>query len=181
VTKAADADKCYDRITHIVMSFLLLAMVGTMGPIVAMLHPIQAMKFYQRTARGESTTFMGGRGKDNLLQGLCQGNGASPACWLMTSLLLMHCYQFQGYGSRLMSPISGAIIDFLGEIYVNNTDLIVTRPELTTAAAAHKELDRSASAWAAGLNATGRALNRNKCKWTLADYCWNNGRWGYTK
>ncbi len=59
-TMAADADKCYDRIHHIIMLFFLLAMVGTMGPIVATLHPIQAMKFYQRTARGDSTTFMRG-------------------------------------------------------------------------------------------------------------------------
>jgi hypothetical protein len=55
-TMAADADKCYNRINHIIMSFFLLAMIGTIGPIVAMLHPIQAMKFYQRTARGDSTT-----------------------------------------------------------------------------------------------------------------------------
>ncbi len=101
-TMAADADKCYDRINHIILLFFLLAMVGTMGPIIAMLHPIQAMKFYQRTARGDSTTFMGGQGKDNPLQGLCQGNGAAPACWLMISSLLMHCYQFQGYGSRFI-------------------------------------------------------------------------------
>jgi hypothetical protein len=94
-TMAEDADKCYDRVNHIIMSFLLLAMVGTIGPIIAMLHPIQAIKFYQFTARRDSPTFMGGRGKDNPLQGLCQGNGASSACWLMISLLLMHCYQFQ--------------------------------------------------------------------------------------
>jgi hypothetical protein len=88
---ATDTDKCYNRINHIIMSFLLLAMVGKMGPIVAMLHPIQATKIYQHMARGDLTTFMGGRWKDNLLQGLCQGNGASPACWLMISLLLIHC------------------------------------------------------------------------------------------
>jgi hypothetical protein len=163
------------------MLFLLLAMVWTMGPIVAMLHPIQAMKFYQCMARGDLTTFMGGRGKDNPLQRLYQSNGASPACWLMISLLLMHCSQLQGYGSRLTSPINGTIIDFLGGIYVNNTDLIVARPELTMAAAMHKELDRSVSAWAAELNATGKALNPDKCKWTLADYCWKNGRWSYAK
>ncbi len=50
-------------------------------------------------------------------------------------------------------------------------DLIVTKPELTMAAAVHKELDRSASTWVARLNATGWALNPNKWKWTLADYC----------
>ncbi len=178
-TMAADADKCYNRINHIIMSFFLLAMVGTMGPIVVMLHPIQAMKFYQCTARGDSNTFMGGQGKDNPLQGLCQGNGAAPACWLMISSLLMHCYQFQGYGSPFISPISGTIINFLGEIYVDNADLIVTRPNLTTAAVVHEELERSASAWAAGLNATGRALNPEKCKWTLADYCCKGGKWKY--
>jgi hypothetical protein len=64
----------------------------------------------------------------------------------MISSLLMHCYQFQGYGSRFISPISGTIIDFLREIYVDDTDLIVTHPNLTTAAAVHEELERSASA-----------------------------------
>ena len=43
---ATDADKCYNRFNNISMSFLLLAMVGTMVPIVAILHhSIQAMKF----------------------------------------------------------------------------------------------------------------------------------------
>jgi hypothetical protein len=79
------------------------------------------------------------------------------------------------------SPISDTIIDFLGEIYVNNTDLIVTRPKLMMAAVAHMEVDRSVSTWVAGLNATGGALNPDKCKWTLADYCWHNGSWGYAK
>jgi hypothetical protein len=60
-------------------------------------------------------------------------------------------------------------------------DLIVTRSELTVAAAVHKELNRSARTWVAGLNATGGELNPDKCKWTLADYCWKNGRWSYAK
>jgi hypothetical protein len=49
-TMSADADKCYDRINHIIMSLLLLAIIGTISPVVAMLHPIQSMKFYQQTA-----------------------------------------------------------------------------------------------------------------------------------
>ncbi len=77
---SADADKCYDHINHIIMPLLLLAIVGTIGNIVAMLHPSQTIKFFQRTAQGDSTTFMGGRDKDNPLQGLCQGNSTAPAC-----------------------------------------------------------------------------------------------------
>jgi hypothetical protein len=95
------------------MSLLLLAIVGSIGSIVAMLFPIQTMKFFQRMARGDSTTFMGGRGKDNPLQGLCQGNGAGPAGSLMLSSVLMHCYERQGFGSRIISPISSTITDFL--------------------------------------------------------------------
>ncbi len=78
-----------------------------------------------------------------------------------------------------VSPISGTIFNFLGEIYGDDTDLIVTCPNLTTAAAVPEELERSASAWAAGLNATGGALNPEKCKWTLADYCCEDCKWKY--
>jgi hypothetical protein len=75
---------------------------------------------------------MGGRGKENPLQGLCQGNGAALACWLMLSSVLMHCYQRQGFGSRIIAPMSGAIINFLGEIHVDDTDLIIPGPEFDT-------------------------------------------------
>jgi hypothetical protein len=131
-TMLADADKWYDHINHIIMSLLFLAIVSMIGNVVAKLHSIQTMEFFQRTARGNSTTFMGGWGHDNPLQGLCQGNGAAPACWLMLSSVLMHCYKRQGFGLRIISPISRAIIDFLREIYVNDTDLIITRPEMVT-------------------------------------------------
>jgi hypothetical protein len=72
----ADSDKCYDCINHIVMSLLLQAIVGETGAVDLMLTPIQSMKFFQRTGRGDSNTHMGGRPESNPLQGLCQGNGA---------------------------------------------------------------------------------------------------------
>ncbi len=54
-TMSADVDKCDDQIHHIIMSLLLLAIIRAIGPVVAMLHPIQSMKFYQQTARGDSS------------------------------------------------------------------------------------------------------------------------------
>jgi hypothetical protein len=71
----------------------------------------------------------------------------------------MHCYKSQGYGSHIISPISGAVIDFLGEIYVDNTNLIVTHPNLETQKAVLEGLYSSADAWSAGLNNTGGAIN----------------------
>jgi hypothetical protein len=88
-TMSADADKCYDPINHFIVLLLLHAIVGCIGNIFSMLYPIQIMKFFLRTTQGDSTTFMGGRGKDNPLQGLCQGNDAAPVCWLMLSFVLV--------------------------------------------------------------------------------------------
>jgi hypothetical protein len=180
-TMSANADKCYNQISHIIMSLLLLAIIGSMGPVVAMLHLIQMMKFFQRTARGDSTTFIGSQGRDNPLQGLCQGNGAAPACWLIISLLLMHGYQRKGFGSHILSPISGIIIDFLGKIYVDDTDLIVTCLDLVSAADVQEELRAAAGAWSTGLNATSGAIKPEKCHWILAGYHWVNRQWGYAE
>ncbi len=66
----------------------------------------------------------------------------------------MHCYKSRGFGSRIISPISGAVIDFLGEIYVDDTDLIVTHPDLETPEAVLECLHSSAEAWSSGLNST---------------------------
>ena len=166
-TMSEDADKCYACINHIIMSLLLLAIIGTIGPVIAMLHPIQSMKFYQRTARGNSKTFMGGRGCENPLQGLCQGNGAVPACWLIICSVLMPCYKSRGFGPCIISPISGAV-DFLGEIYMDNTDLIITHPDLETQEAVLDSLYSSAEVWSLGLNSTRGTINPDKSRWILA-------------
>ncbi len=105
---------------------------------------------------------MGGRGRKNPLQGLCQSNGAAPACWLIICSVLMHCYKSHGFGLSSISPISGAVIDFLGEIYVDNTDLIVTHPDLETQEAVLDSLYSLAEVWLSGLNSTGGAINPNK-------------------
>ncbi len=77
----------------------------------------------------------------------------------------MHCYKSHGFGSPIISPISGAVIDFLGEIYVDDTNLIVTHPDLETSAAVLEGLHSSAEAWSSGLNSTGGAINPDKSRW----------------
>jgi hypothetical protein len=93
----------------------------------------------------------------------------------------MHCYKQQGFGLQIISPISGTIIDFLGERYVDDRDLIITRPEFTTAQETQEGLRDAAWAWASGLNATGGAINPKKSHWIYAGYEWMNGNWAYAK
>jgi hypothetical protein len=64
---SANTDKRYNQINHIAMLLLLVAITGSMGPVVPMLHSIQTIKFFQRTVRGDLNTFMGGWDRDNPL------------------------------------------------------------------------------------------------------------------
>ena len=137
---SADAANCYDRINHIIMSLLLLAVTGCLGWVVSMLHPIQTMKFFQRTAWGDSSTYFGGPDRSRVLQGLCQGNGAAPACWAMLCAVIMRCYFHQGFGAVITSPIAGHIIRCLGTNFVDDTDLFVWLPELCTAEEVWQEM-----------------------------------------
>ncbi len=52
---SANADKCYDRINHFIMSLLLLAIGGEEGPISVMLRPIQQMRFFNAQTKGTQT------------------------------------------------------------------------------------------------------------------------------
>jgi hypothetical protein len=60
------------------------------------------------------------------LQGLCQDNGAAQACWLMLSSLMMRVYRKGGHVSTMTLPVSGTPIEFMGKIFVDNTDLLTT-------------------------------------------------------
>ena len=99
---------------------LLKAIVEGIGLVRALLYPIQTMQYYQHTAWGDSSTYMGGRPSSRPLQGLCQGNGVALACWQMLSALLKHHYHCQGFWLKFISPISGAVIKFFGQMYVDD-------------------------------------------------------------
>jgi hypothetical protein len=120
---SVDAANCYDRISHALMSLTFLAFGVGMGPVAAMLLAIQNMQFFLRTGFGESTVSYGSS-ITNLLQGLCQGNGAAPPGWQLLSALMITVHKAQGFGMKLLSPITGMLICLAGILYVDDTDLI---------------------------------------------------------
>jgi hypothetical protein len=71
------------------------------------------------------------------------------------------------------------MIDYLGEIYVDNTNPIVTWLELTTPEALLEYLHVSADAWALSLNSTGGAINPEKSQSILMVHKWVNSLWSY--
>jgi hypothetical protein len=72
-----DASNCYDCIVHAMASLILQSFGVESTAVSSMLEAIQEMKFFLQTAYGYSKTFAGSSIKIKM-QGLGQGNGASP-------------------------------------------------------------------------------------------------------
>ena len=75
---SVDAAQCYDRVNHVIMALVWLALIGNMAPILVLLHCMQNMKLFHRTGFGDPTTFLDGGGLTKYLMGLGQGSRGAP-------------------------------------------------------------------------------------------------------
>jgi hypothetical protein len=87
---SVDADNCYDRIAHPTPCMIFQAFGVPTPAIVSKLLTIQRMKFFLCTGYGDSEGYTRGN-QDNAedpirTQGMCQGYGALPVAWLVTSI-----------------------------------------------------------------------------------------------
>jgi hypothetical protein len=113
--------------------------------IVPMLSTIQDMKFHLRTGFRDSKDYAGATGGVKT-QGLCQGNGAAPAGWTVTSIAMIQAHKRKGHGVHLTYPITKKEMHLVGMLFVDDTDLEhfnITKSEIVTEA--HKEIQSSIS------------------------------------
>jgi hypothetical protein len=95
---SVDTSNCYDRIVH-AMALLIFQSFGVEDTAFAtMLETIQEMKFFLRTAYGDSTNFAGSTIEVEM-QGLGQGNRASPAGWCVISIMFLRAHGMEGHGA----------------------------------------------------------------------------------
>jgi hypothetical protein len=73
--------------------------------VLAMLKTIQEMKIFLQTAYGDSKTFAGSTIKIKM-QGLGQGNGASPVGWGAISITILWAHGAKGYSAHFIAPMS---------------------------------------------------------------------------
>ena len=100
---------------------------------------IQSMHYFLRTTFGDSNSFYGGK-QQIPFQGSCQGNGASPAVWLVISMYLVLLMHQEGHTFTLHSAYSGLCLTFIGFLFVDDTDLVVFGNENETADMVHARL-----------------------------------------
>jgi len=160
VVVSEDAARCYDQIAHCPAALACQHLGVSPQVMVTIFATIQLMKFFLRTAYGDSATFYGGGLSQYPFQGVCQGNGAGPAIWLALSLCLIHMIHQFGYPNQLTSAISLSSIILVGFIYVDDCDLFVLAPpsnldpqEVLT------QLQKNMDIWQGGLESTGGSLS----------------------
>ena len=88
-----------------------------------MLSAIEEMKYFLRTAYGDSKSLAGSAIKIRF-QGLCQGNGAAPAGWTVISITIVGAHKRKGYGAKFICPITATKKDLAAILFVDDTDLL---------------------------------------------------------
>ena len=176
-----DAANCYDSVAHAVASMVFQAFGVPDEAIDSMLTAIQEMKYFLRTAYGDSKEFVGSS-IEVKFQGLCQGNGAAPAGWAVISITIIGAHKRKGHGGFFVCPISKLTGDLAAIIFVDDTDLIHIRMDKEeTPTEAHSALQDSIINWGLLLIASGGAFKPVKCFSHLISFEWTpDGRWKYS-
>ena len=170
-----DAQTCYDRVAHNFTS-LAVQSVGTPAPIIiTMLKAIQLMQFHLRTGFGDSdATYSGTTARP--YQGLCQGNGAAPAIWLLISSFIIQYMRRMGHEVVIHAAISNEILRYVALLFVDDGDLPTMGLDKgeTMISVAQRHQD-AVDCWSGGLRVTGGALKPAKCFWFPIEWKWKNG------
>ena len=177
---SVDADNCYDRIAHAIASLVFQAFGVPLSALEAMLTTIQEMKFFLRTGFGDSTDFAS-LTLSIKTQGLCQGNGASPAGWAVVSICILNAHKKKGHGAHFTCPVTKLKSHIAGIIYVDDTDLVHFRMDEDQGKdEAFFHLQEAITNWGKLLLATGGALKPIKCFFHLISFAWKeDGSWFY--
>ena len=177
-----DAKSCYDRIIHSVATLAYRRLGIESTPVDCMFKSIQNMKHHIRTTYGDSSFTMSSEGTLIPFQGALQGNGASPATWVVISTPLLNMLRQAGNGGFFVEPISKKIHHSVGYAFVDDTDLIQLdlRDSSITVEEIMLQMQNGINRWEGGLKATGGAIVPGKSWVYPIDFKFNQkGQWEY--
>ena len=177
---SVDAANCYDSIAHAIASLIFQAMGVPLEGAAAMLEAIQDMKYFRRTAYGDSTNFANSK-IEVKYQGLCQGNGVAPAGWAVISITVIRAHKRKGHGATFVCPISKLQFVLAAVLFVDDCDLIhIAMVNDESALQTFDKMQASVISWGRLLIATGGSYKPDKCFYHLLSFQWDNkGKWHY--
>ena len=171
-----DAQTCYDRVVHSFTSMVSRAVGMPIALINTMLCAIQMMRFHLRTGFGDSKGTYGSKNRWRPFQGLCQGNGAAPALWLLISSFLLRYLADEGHSMQIASAITCTMLCYVALMFVDDGDFPTIATSATESIASVAQRHQSTvTCWAGGLRVTGGALKPEKCFWYPIQWIWKKG------
>jgi len=177
VVASVDCLTCYDSVGHPPASIACQCLGSPQPLLETTFGTIQNMQIFLWTAFGDlSTVYSSAASVGPPFQGVCQGNGAGPALWLATSILLVKTLCSHGHMFKFSCPISGHLTSLTGMIYINDCDLIAFFPSSIAPHDVVSALQQNVLLWQGCLKATG-SLSLKKCLWGLLSFyhkghCW---------
>ncbi|MEJ2137350.1 MAG: hypothetical protein P8X86_19155, partial [Desulfofustis sp.] len=171
---SVDAANCYDSIAHAIASLVFQAFGVPEEAVESMLTAIQEMKYFLRTAYGDSKGFAGST-IEVKFQGLCQGNGAAPAGWAVISITILDAHKRKGHGGHFVCPISDLTGHLAAILFVDDTDILhIDLRANESVLEAHAALQESIHSWGQLLMASGGAFKPVKCFYHLISFEWRS-------
>ena len=132
-----------------------------LSSLMMMFGVIQRMLYFIRTTFGDSSSSYGGK-QDIPFQGSCQGNGASPAIWLIISMYLVLLMKEEIHTPNITSPLYGITLVHIGFLFVEDIDIVVLATKDEPDTAVYSRLQASITFWNGILRVTGGALKPEK-------------------
>ena len=170
----------YDRVAHAMASLIFQAVGVEQSAATTMLTTIQDMKFFLRTAFGDSKDFAGSTIKIKT-QGLGQGNGGAPKGWCVITITILRAHGKKGHGATLMAPVSRVRQKISTILFVNNNDLLQINMEASeTIQEVYRAIQRAVFNWGKLLIAMRGILKPEKYFYHLINFQWTQKQgWQY--
>jgi hypothetical protein len=119
-----DTKSCYDLIGNNQASLAMQKLGVPKSFIDCLLLTLQEGIHKVRTGYGDSDTTYSGADLLIPIHGIYQGNGAGLAIWAVVSSPLFNLMRSKGFGFLLFMPVTKTTVHFVGNAFVDNTDLI---------------------------------------------------------
>lgn len=175
-----DAANCYDSVAHAIASLVFQACGVPVNAVKSMLGAIQDMKYFLRTAYGDSKNCANSM-IEVKYQGLCQGNGLAPAGWAVISITMLNAHKKRGHSATFRCPVTKAIKKLCAILFVDDCDLLhLAMKELEHVSTTHERMQESILNWGHLLIGSGGSYKPPKCFYHLISFGWkSNGDWYY--
>ena len=170
-----DLGQCYDAINHVAASVALQSFGVPMKAADVMHTVLQEMKFWLRSAFGDSDAPFSGSDLDPTM-GEGQGSGGAPPTWTSISTLMIRLLKKHGFHTPLKGSWSDVTLHILAILFVDDIDMLLAALSTQNNNEFIEMIQRAINEWGKIVMTTGGYLKQVKCQVALAVIEFVNGQ-----